>query len=544
MAHGKQRIGWHAVKTLLVNCAWYCSALPGYLAFQRGVRNVQRTQIRRMLSLVKMAAKTEYGQKYDFASITSLEAFRERVPIVEYQDLQSYIEAIAAGQTNVLFPGLPWCFEPTSGTSSANKLIPYTKALHQEFQAGITPWIFAMFTRNPGLMKGPAYWSISPVNQQEKFTSGGIPIGFQDDTAYLNRFMRHAMKYIMAVPSEVTASATIDEFYLHTIQHLLEAKHLALISVWNPSFLTMLLETLYNNAAALIDKVETVNPVRAEELRAIIDIDALTPASYTKIWPKLKVISCWSDAAAAIPAQQLKERFPGVKIIPKGLIATEGFITLPLEGLAAPALAVNSHFYEFIPVDQPDEIVNAWELESGRRYSVVITTGGGLYRYKLHDMVQVKGFYRQCPLLEFIGRDNATSDICGEKLHEALVMECLQEVFASVLPGFSLLAPEDNGGNQSDRYVLYLTGCNHLSLANLEEKQQQFDQLLCRNFHYAYCRKLGQLKAVKFTVLSISQEQAMQQYIAASTVSGQKIGDIKPAALSNKSGWNKILSNQ
>lgn len=531
------------MKALLVNSAWYCSVLPGYLAFRRGVRNVRRTQLRRMLSLVGSAAMTEYGKKYDFASVTSLEVFRERLPIVEYQDLQPYIEAMAAGRPDILFPGLPWCFEPTSGTGSANKLIPYNKALHQEFQSGIAPWIFSMFTHHPKLMTGPAYWSISPVRRREKFTSGGIPVGFRDDTAYLNRIMRHAMKHIMAVPGDVTASDTIDEFYSGTMRYLLTAKHLTLVSIWNPSFLTILLETLNNDPTTLIDRVATVNPARAKELRAIISADPRTPISYSEIWPDLQVISCWADAAAQIPAQQLREKFPDVKIIPKGLIATEGLISLPLEGLAAPVLAVNSHFYEFIPIDQPGEIVNAWELEADRCYSVVITTGGGLYRYKLHDMVMVKGFYHQCPLLEFIGRDNATCDIRGEKLHEALVLECIREVFASGRPGFSLLAPEDNDCSGSDRYVLYLTECDNLSAAALEEKRQQFDQLLCRNFHYAYCRELGQLKAVKFTVLNISSEQAMQRYIAASAASGQKIGDVKPAVLSNKSGWMSIFTS-
>ncbi len=543
MANGPQRIGCDAMKSLPVNFAWYCSTLPGYLAFRRGVRNVRRTQLRRMLNIVGKAAETEYGRKYDFASITSLDAFRERVPIVEYQDLQPYIEAMASGQPDVLFPGLPWCFEPTSGTGSANKLIPYNRALHQEFQAGIAPWIFSMFTRNPKLMTGPAYWSISPVRSQSKFTSGGIPIGFQDDTAYLNRVMRYAMKHLMAVPCDVADSDTIDEFYCRTILHLLTAKYLTLISVWNPSFLTILLGTLQNNSETLIDEVAAIDPGRAQELRQIIDVKPRSPISYTEIWPNLQVISCWADAAAKIPSHQLKESFPNVKILSKGLISTEGFISLPLEGLAAPALAVNSHFYEFIPDNNPDEIVNAWELENGRLYSVVITTGGGLYRYKLHDMVQVKGFYHQCPLLEFICRDNTTSDICGEKLHEALVLESLQEVFSDKLPGFALLAPADNNGLQPDHYVLYLAGWDDLSAVTLEKKQQQFDQLLCRNFHYAYCRELGQLKTVKFTVLNISPEQAMQKYIDASTASGQKIGDIKPTVLSSRVGWGQIFTN-
>ena len=51
----------------------------------------------------------------------------------------------------------------------------------------------------------------------------------------------------------------------------------------------------------------------------------------------------------------------------------------------------------------------AHELERGRTYSVVVTTGGGLYRYRLGDLVNVVGFEAGCPLLRFVGREEASS---------------------------------------------------------------------------------------------------------------------------------------
>ena len=46
--------------------------------------------------------------------------------------------------------------------------------------------------------------------------------------------------------------------------------------------------------------------------------------------------------------------------------------------------------------------------------------GGGLYRYPLHDVVEVTGKVRDCPLIRFVGRDNQTSDLVGEKLSACL----------------------------------------------------------------------------------------------------------------------------
>ena len=53
-------------------------------------------------------------------------------------------------------------FQPTSGSSSATKLIPWTATLGREFRRGISPWLAALYRRKPALLGGTAYWSISP----------------------------------------------------------------------------------------------------------------------------------------------------------------------------------------------------------------------------------------------------------------------------------------------------------------------------------------------------------------------------------------------
>ena len=56
---------------------------------------------------------------------------------------------------------------------------------------------------------------------------------------------------------------------------------------------------------------------------------------------------------------------------PKGLIATEGIVTIPFEGHHP--LAIRSHFFEFL--DRNDQPKLAHELEAGSEYTVVLTTG-------------------------------------------------------------------------------------------------------------------------------------------------------------------------
>jgi hypothetical protein len=44
----------------------------------------------------------------------------------------------------------------------------------------------------------------------------------------------------------------------------------------------------------------------------------------------------------------------------------------------------------------------------GRTYAIILTTSGGLYRYRIGDLVE--GIV-QCPILRFCGRENNVSDM-------------------------------------------------------------------------------------------------------------------------------------
>src|SRR6185295_10783069 len=122
----------------------------------------------------------------------------------------------------------------------------------------------------------------------------------------------------------------------------------------------------------------------------------------------------------------------------------------PLIGQPAAALAVRSHFFEFIEsisiCDARPSVRLAHELSAGCRYQVVLTTGGGLYRYQLYDEVEVVGHGDECPLIRFVGRSDRTSDMVGEKLNDAHVQRSvnaalakheMQPLFAMLVPAFS-----------------------------------------------------------------------------------------------------------
>ena len=215
--------------------------------------------------------------------IGDLDAFRARHPIRTWEEQPLVLNE----------PVERW--EETSGSSGARKRIPYTRTLRHQFNRAIAPWIVNIFTTEPRTFAGEAYWSISP--------------GAESDEAVLGPLQRRLVRAVQAVPSSVRL--TSENFREETLHHLTRCRTLSLISVWHPSFLNLL----------------------------VGDLDT------EKTWPHLRVISCWADANAAAPAAALAKKFPHVTIQPKGLLSTEGCVTIPYDG--ANVLAYRSHFYEF-----------------------------------------------------------------------------------------------------------------------------------------------------------------------------------------------------
>ena len=447
---------------LIANSLWFASCLPEALAFRRACHRVASMQWRVLQEILKRSRK--YGD------IRSVAEFQERVPLSD-----TPMETTDPVLRRV----------PTSGTTGATKWIPYTLALQREFQRGIAPWIVDLVQHNPAMLRGRSYWAISPAGQTGE--------EFEDDTEYLGR-ARRLVASTLAVPASVRHIASIEEWRRATLRHLVACRDLTFVSVWNPTFLMLLVE-----------------PLRPEGL--------------PELWPNLRVISCWADAEAAQPAAELARLFPQARIQPKGLIATEGFVSLPLWDRDGAALAVRSHFFEFLDKESRPHL--AHELIAGDEYSVVLTTGGGLYRYRLRDCVRVTGFVGECPLLRFVGKEDNVSDRFGEKVNEAHVRAALAGANAE----FLLVACEDRA------YTLYVEAAGK-SDAELAALGGKLEAALQENVHYRYCRDLGQLAPVR--VFRIAGG-GLIRYVAERHARGQRLGNVKATLLRRDSGWTEVF---
>jgi len=527
------------MKSAVANCAWIAASVPAWLRFSRALQQPEKCQRQILQRLLSRNATSAYGRAHHFGEIRTYEEFRECVPIVDYDALEPWIARIAAGEQFVLTRERVTRLLPTGGSTGGRKLIPFTAGLQREWNAAIGPWMMELCRQHPGVAMGPAYWSISPSIPAADEKSV-VPIGFDDDSDYVGPIRRRLLEAAFAVPSALRVIRDVECSRYLTLLCLLRQRELRLVSVWHPSFFTLLLDALpgwwdellhdletggCRRAGALPSEirhsVEAPRPQRAEELRHAGFLDARA------IWPRLQVVSCWGDGQAALALADLQRRLPRVLMQPKGLLATEAFVSIPFCGRHP--VAVTSHFFEF--ADAHGQVRLAHELRPGGSYEVIVTTAGGLWRYRLGDLVEVDGFVSSTPSLRFLGRGSSVSDLCGEKLTENFVTRAIAAACSSLgfTPAFAMLAPEsDSAGRWS--YTLFVEGEPPHDLAT------RLDAELRKNPHYALCRDLGQLGPLCcFRIASAAYEAFCKTGVSA----GRRLGEIKPCSLSSRADWRR-----
>lgn len=535
--------GWLAT---IANGLWLASGVWERARFRYALAHPADTQRACLRRIVAANRHCEFGREHHFARITDVATFQRRVPLASYDDYAPAITRMAAGESVVLTAAPVKLFEPSSGSTAAAKLIPYTAALQREFQSGLAAWIGNLYGKKPELLGGSAYWSVTPLTNGRQRTPGGIPIGFEQDSDYLGPLGK-LVEAAMAVPNQVKQLADIEPFRYVTLRHLVAAADLRLISVWNPTFLTLLLDVLAQWWEPLMEDLaegtltlphpiddrmhqRLLRPLHPDPTRArtLCPLDPRSPETLARLWPRLGLVSCWADGPSARFAQELQRRLPHVLLQPKGLLATEAMVSLPWWGAEGAVLALTSHFLEF--VDEAGAVYLAHELEPGGLYSVMVTTGGGLYRYQLYDQVEVVGRVLATPCIRFVGKSNRVADLFGEKLNEQFVARCLDTLWErrAIVPRFALVAPAE--GAAGFAYTLYVEAAHEL---DGEGMAAELDALLCENFHYEYCRRLGQLGAARVRWV----QEGAATYLAVCQARGMKLGNIKPALLDSGMEW-------
>lgn len=434
----------------------------------------------RLLGSLRYRAGTEFGAEHGFGDIRDERDFREAVLARNYDEYSGWIARAADGEKDVLPCGEVLGFERTSGTRSGAKLIPVTEGLREDFGHGMAAWLGAWRRNFPEVFGGRAYWAISPPAMAAGTTPGGLKVGLDGDGAYFPDAIGAGLADWLVVPE---TGGEASAFFAATAEKLLTTDNLSLVSVWSPTFLLC---------------------IDAEVAR-------LRPGkTWREIWPQLALVSCWADASSARWIPRLRERLGGIPIEPKGLLATEGVTSIPAGPRGSARLAHECHYHEFL--DREGGHLPREKLRIGTVCEVLLSTSGGLLRYRSGDLARITGFTdRGLPEMRFLGRKGLVSDLVGEKLAEETVAGAFAKAGAR---GFLAADPDAPG------YEIWI------------EDTGKTDSVVCQLLENPYFRQavgLGQLAPCMPMVL---KEGWVRDFSAAlSRKRGCRIGDVKLPAL-------------
>jgi hypothetical protein len=420
--------------------------------FLRQTDSARAVQAARLVELVGRHADSQFGRDHHFAEIRTAADFRRRVPVRGYDGHEPYIERVRQGDTRALFgPGTDvLMFAMTSGTTARPKTIPVTRESLANYRAGWTIWGILAFDDHPEILqKGlqPILQLVS--NWRETTTPGGIPCGaITGLTAHMQNVL---VRQTYCMPPATMRIKDVEAKY-YTALRLALPRNLGTIMAANPGTLLAIArlgdrerETLVRDIRdgtvtdrfdipgevrkALRLRVGVPRPLTARRLERVVGrTGRLLPKD---AWPSLRFLGNWTGGTMGAYLRAYPEYFGDRPVRDIGLIASEGRFTIPIEdGTPGGVLDIRHHYFEFLPEDQADrdepDTVEAADLEVGRRYFILPTTAGGLYRYQIHDLVRCVGFRGEAPILEFLNKGAHFSSLAGEKLSEFQVVAALR----------------------------------------------------------------------------------------------------------------------
>ena len=256
------------LKYVILNRLFIFFCKKSYKDFVSNIKSkskIRETQVKILLEILKTNKNTEYLKTFETESQILnaenekelIEKFQNKIPIVNYEDIKEFVEREKSGESNVLLSDKIKLFELTSGSTSDVKYIPYTEKFLKSYMNGVFSWIYNLYQNNKRLFFGSSYWSVSPILKREAVTSGGIRVGIEDDTSYFDKVSGFFLNKLFTVPKEIKNIQNMEDFLLITAVFLLLSENLAMISVWSPSFLMILLDFIEKNHKVICQIVKS-----------------------------------------------------------------------------------------------------------------------------------------------------------------------------------------------------------------------------------------------------------------------------------------------
>jgi hypothetical protein len=341
--------------------------------------------------LLKKARDTEWGKKYDFASIFSITDFQNRIPLSDYESLTEDITRLRKNEQNILWPSeIKWFAKSSGTTNDKSKYIPVSREALEDchFKGGKD--LIALFSA-----QRPEY---------ELFKGKTLGLG---GSHQINDFNNES--YYGDLSAVLIQNLPFWAEFMRTPN-----LEIALMDEWESKIEKMAHVTMKENVTSIagVPSWTLVLMKRILELSGKKDL--------TETWPNLEVF-VHGGVSFEPYREQFKKLFPSDKMsYMETYNASEGFFAIQDDLNTHDMLLMLDYgiFYEFIPMEEfgkeNPKVLSIGDVEIGKNYAIVISTNAGLWRYIIGDTVKFTSLYPH--KIVITGRTKHFINAFGEEL--------------------------------------------------------------------------------------------------------------------------------
>ena len=348
------------------------------------------TQQEVLFKLLNTAKNTEIGKKYNFISIKNYEDFKNRIPIVNYEQITKTIERCRQGEQNIFWPTtIKWFAKSSGTTNSKSKFIPVSNESLEDchYKAGKDMLsLYLNNNKNSQLLVGKC------------LRLGGSGELYENNSSYFGDL---SAIFIDNLPFWAELGST-------------PSNKVSLMSEWESKMEAIISETLNERVTSLAGMpswmlVLLQNVLKRKKVKKI-----------SNVWPNIEVY--FHGGVNFKPyKKQFENLFNDGKLKFYEIYnASEGFFAIQDKNNSSELLLMLDYgiFYEFIPMDSYNEsmqnAIPLWEVKNDINYALVITTNAGLWRYLIGDTVKFTNLkpYK----IKITGRTKHFINVFGEEL--------------------------------------------------------------------------------------------------------------------------------
>lgn len=316
-------------------------------------------------TLLYRAKDTEWGKKYDYASIKSIDTFRERVPISNYDDLKPYIDRTRNGEQNILWPSdVKWYAKSSGTTSDKSKYIPVSKQALEEchFKGGKDLLAIYLDNHPDSLI----------------FDGKSIAMGGSNKISEVN--------------NEAYYEGDLSAILIQNLPFWVEMQRtpnlaVALMDEWEEKIEKMAQITMQHD----VTKMAGVPSWTMVLFKKVLELSG--KKTLREVWPNFEVFF-WGGVNFEPYRKQFDQLIGDSNVnYWQTYNASEGFFGIQDRKDSDDLLLMLDYgvFYEFMPFDQFDVIhpktIGLDEVKLGVNYALIISTNAGLWRYKIGDTI-------------------------------------------------------------------------------------------------------------------------------------------------------------